>query len=55
MIGRFAEVCRRRCLTVNADKSKVMLLGGGKTLCEVSVERKQLENVSEFMYSECAE
>ena len=26
MVGRFAEVCRRRVLEVNAGKSKVMVL-----------------------------
>ena len=28
MIGRFIEACKRMGLTVNADKSKMMLLGG---------------------------
>ena len=28
MIGRFAEVCRRRGLKVNAGRRKVMVLGG---------------------------
>ena len=28
MVGRFAEVSRRRGLKVNAGKSKVMVLGG---------------------------
>ena len=28
MVGRFAEVCRRRGLKVNASKSKVMVLNG---------------------------
>ena len=28
MVGRFAEVCRRKCLKANAGKSKVMVLGG---------------------------
>ena len=28
MVGRFSEVCRRRVLTVNAGKSKVMVLNG---------------------------
>ena len=30
MVGRFAEVCRRKGLKVNAGKSKVMVLGGQK-------------------------
>ena len=32
MVGRFAEVCRRRGLKVNADKSKVMVLNGEEGL-----------------------
>ena len=28
MVGCFVKVCRRRGLKVNADKIKVMLLGG---------------------------
>ena len=28
MLGRFAEVCRRRGLKVNAGKSKVVVLNG---------------------------
>ena len=32
MVGRFVEVCRRRGLKVNADKSKVMELGGMEEL-----------------------
>ena len=36
MVGRFAEVGRRRGLKVNADKSKVMVLDGEEGLeCEV--------------------
>ena len=38
MVGRFAEVCRRRGLKVNACKSKVMVLNGEEGLeCEVSL------------------
>ena len=32
MVGQFAEVCRRRGLKVNADKSKVMVLNGEEGL-----------------------
>ena len=40
----FVEVCRRRCLTVNADKSKVIVLRGKEGLeCEISVDRARLE------------
>ena len=28
MVGRFVEVCKRRGLKINADKSKVMVLNG---------------------------
>ena len=36
VVGRFAEVCRRRSLKVNAGKSKVVILGGEEGLeCEV--------------------
>ena len=38
-MGRFAEVCRRKGLKVNASKSKVMLLDGEEGLeCEVHVD-----------------
>ena len=29
IMGSFIEVCRNRSMKFNADKSKVMLLGGG--------------------------
>ena len=49
ILGRFAEVCRRRGLKVNASKSKVMVLSGEQGLeCEVHVDGVHLENVSEF-------
>ena len=39
MVGRFAEVCRRKGLKVNASKSKVMVLDGEEGLeCEVHVD-----------------
>ena len=39
MVGRFAEVCRRRGLKFNEDKSKVMVLNGEEGLeCEVHVD-----------------
>ena len=54
IVGRFIDVCRRRGLIVNADKSKVMLLGGGERLeCEVCVNRIRLKHVSEFKYFGC--
>ena len=54
MVGRFAEVCRRRGLKVNAGKSKVMVVNGEEGLeCEVHVDRIRLEHVSEFKYFRC--
>ena len=51
MVGRFAEVFRRRGLKVNAGKSKVMVLGGEEGLeCEVCVDGIRLEYVSEVKY-----
>ena len=39
MVGRLADLCRRRDLKVNAGKSKVMVLGGEEGLeCEVCVD-----------------
>ena len=32
MVDHFVEVCRRRGLKVNADKSKVIVLGEGERL-----------------------
>ena len=53
MVGHFDEVCRR-CLKVNAAKSKVMVLNGEEGLkCEICVDRMQLEHVSEFKYLGC--
>ena len=38
-MGRFAEMCRRRGLKVNAYKSNVMVLNGEERLeCEVYVD-----------------
>ena len=51
MVKRFAEVCRRRGLKVNAGKSKVMVLNGEEGLeCEVHVNGICLEYISEFKY-----
>ena len=39
MVERFAKVCRRKGLKVNAGKSKVMVLNGEKGLeCELPVD-----------------
>ena len=38
-VGRFAEVCRRRGLKVNAGKRKLMVLNGEEGLeCDVHVD-----------------
>ena len=39
MVGRFAEVCRRRGMKVSSGKNKVMVLNGEEGLkCEVHVD-----------------
>ena len=54
MVGRFIEVCRRRSVKVNAGKSKVIVLDGEEELeCEVCVDGKRLEHVSEFKFFGC--
>ena len=51
MVGRFAEVCRRRGLKVNAGKSKMMVLYGEEGLeCVIHADGIRLEHVSEFKY-----
>ena len=53
-MGCFLEVCRRRGLKINAGKSKVIALNGeGELECEVCVDGKELEHVSEFKYLGC--
>ena len=54
MVGRFAEMCRRRELKVTAGKSKVMVLNREEGLdCEVDIDGVRLEHVSEFKYLWC--
>ena len=54
MMGWFAEVCRRRGLKVNADKSKVLVLNSEEGLeYEIHVDGMCLEHVSEFKYLGC--
>ena len=51
MVGRFAEVCRRRGLKVNAGKSNVMMLNGDEGWeCDVYVDGIRLEHILEFKY-----
>ena len=46
MVGYSFEVCRRRGLKINVDKSKVIALGGEEELeCEVSMDGALLEQV----------
>ena len=43
MVGRFVDVYKRRGLKFNADKNKVMGLGGEEGLgCEIRVERVRM-------------
>ena len=54
MVGRFADVCRKRGMKVNTGKSKVMVMKGEWRLeCHVHVEGIRLEHVSEFKYWVC--
>ena len=54
MVGRFAEMYRRRGLKVNTAKSKVMVLNREEGLeCEVHVDELRLEHVSENKYLGC--
>ena len=54
MVRRFADVCRRRGLKVNAGKSKMVVLNGEEGLeCEVCVDRIHLEHVSKLKYLVC--
>ena len=54
MVGRLAEVCRRRELKVNAGKTKMMVLNGEEGLeCEAHVDGIRLEHVWEFEYFGC--
>ena len=53
-MGHFVEVCRREDWKINADKSKVMVLGEEEGLeCEIHVAEAQLKQVSELKYLEC--
>ena len=55
MVGRFVEVCRRRELKINADKTKVMVLNGEEGLeFGVHVDGIRLKHFSEFKYLGCA-
>ena len=54
MVESFVELCRRRGLKVNADKSKVVGLGRKEGLeCEICVNKSRLEKVSELKYLKC--
>ena len=52
MVGRFVEVCKsqEKSLKLNADKSKMMMLGGEEELvCAVRVDGMRLEHMSKFI------
>ena len=59
MVGRFAEICSRRDLKVNTDKSKVMMFGGEEGLeGEIRVElcnrrNCQSSNIWGTEFAEC--
>ena len=49
MRGGVVEVCRRRGMKVNINKSKGMVLGGEEgSVCEVIVDGSRLGSASEF-------
>ena len=53
-MGYFVEMCRRKGLKANADKSEVIVLNGKEELeYEVNVEWICLQHVSEFKYLGC--
>ena len=54
MVGSFVEVCGRKGLKVNTDKSRMTRVGGEKESgCEVRVNMERLEQVPEFKYLRC--
>ena len=54
VVGQFADMCWRRGLKVNIDKSKVVVLNREEGLeSEVHVDGIRLEHVSEFKYLGC--
>ena len=54
MVGWFVEVCRRRGLKVNEDKSKVMVMNEEEGLeFEIHIDRIHLKQISEFKYLGC--
>ena len=49
MVGHFIEMCRRKSLKLNTDKSEVIVLGGEEGLeCKIRVDMTRLELMSEF-------
>ena len=54
MFGCFVEMYRRKGLKSNANKNKVMVVGGENGLeCEIRVDEVRLEKVSQLKYLEC--
>ena len=51
LINKFNNVCKRRGLKINVDKSEVMIVdGGNENRSEVDLNGKMLEVVKEFGY-----
>src|SRR5277367_2527837 len=51
LVQCFADVCKRRKMKVNVDKSKVMVFErNGMSQCEVMIDDERLEVVNEFKY-----
>ena len=49
--GRSVELCKRRGLKLNADKTNLMVLPWKEELeCEIRVDGARLEQVSELKY-----
>src|SRR5678816_2096979 len=50
LVERFGNVCKRRGLKVNIDKSKVMVASEDSPRCAVMLDGEQLGQVYEFKY-----
>ena len=50
LVEGFGRVCKKRGLKVNVDKSKVLVVNGVNTQCQILLDGEHLEQVSEFKY-----
>ena len=50
LVEGFGRVCKRRGLKINVDKSKMMVVSGVNTQCQITLDGEQFEQVSEFKY-----